>query len=199
MFQRTLGKVTRTLNSLKDREYQPGEITQKIRKQFPATDFLFYTRKSDKIDVNQVVVSGYYDAGLDTERDPCVEIELNYALNLTVDVGTLDRAQLAFDIAECVHHELVHRDQNRHPRQKLKISKQLLELSDEHAYLGEADEIEAYGFSIAAEMYTFKMAMHQCSMYMIYNSLFTGSAVMTNLEKHVKKYFKILELENETK
>jgi hypothetical protein len=199
MFQVTLGKVTTTLNNLKDREYQPRELTQKIRKQFPATDFLFYTKKSNKIDPNQVIVSGCYDADSDNEQDPCIEINLNYAPNLTVDTGKLDRVQLAFDIAECVHHELVHRDQNRHPRQKSKISKKLLETSDEHAYLGDADEIEAYGFSIAAEMHIFKISMHQCSMYTIYNSLFEGSAVMPNLEKHIKKYFKILELEDETK
>lgn len=199
MFQQTLGKVTDTLNNLKDRDYQPGELTQKIRRQFPATDFLFYTRKSDKVDPNQIIVSGYYDAEADNKFDPCVEINLHYAPNLNIDIRQLDRIQLAFDIAECVHHELVHRDQNLNPRKKSKTAQRLLAVSDEHAYLGEADEIEAYGFSIAAEMKVFGVTMHQCSMYTIYNSLFKGSSVMTNLEKHTKKYFRILELDHETK
>ena len=55
-----------------------GEVTRIIRRQFPATDFLFITDRNSGADPDMVIVSGTYDSDHDAMGLPSVEITLSY-------------------------------------------------------------------------------------------------------------------------
>jgi hypothetical protein len=176
-------------------EYTPKQLTNKIRTQFAGTDFSFKTHKDSTVDLGTVVVSGLYDEELDHEGLPAILIMLHYnPAEQSISLSADKKAELAFGVAECVGHELVHRSLVSKPPAN-RIPKYLLEQSDDHGYLGDPGEIEAYGFSIASESILYRRPISECAMYTVYNSLFMDSVVMKLLDKKIFKYYKKLELE----
>jgi hypothetical protein len=142
-----------------------------------------------------VIVAGLYDCYNDANHLPHTEITLCYHPEQELYFGhLLNWEQLTFDIAECIGHEHVHRQQY----QKRKKSTQYVSDIDDQTYLGESAEIEAYGFSIAAEAVAFDRQYHECAMYQIYTKTFDiDHSVIVKLEKQIVKYLKELELEHE--
>lgn len=178
-----------------DRSFTASEFTKLIRRQFPATDFSFCTQRDYAVDPDMIVVAGMYDCYDDSRHLPSIEITLCYHPEQDLYFGHLiDWEQFSFDVAECVGHELVHRQQYK---TKQRLKPYLSENADQ-AYLGHEEEINAYGFSIAAESTVFKKPFTECAMYQAYLSTFdTDPSVILKLEKQIVKYLKEMELENE--
>lgn len=191
---------------------QPGqvilasELTDIFRKGIKIPQVRLYTRRSPGVDLDTVSIGGAYDADLDQDGDPCVEVFVIYNPDQQhINTSVLNWHRVCFDLAECVGHEFVHRTQNK---RKKKIRKYVSRDTDaekrsDQQYMGGSDEIEAYGFSIAAEL----VEMHRCFeldedtlnqvlMYRVYSSTFdTDQSVMLKLHKQISKYLRRLEIE----
>lgn len=173
---------------------QPSELTQLIRKRIQNPLIRFRTLRSPAVYENQVLVSGIYDREEDQQGFACIEVCLNYHPGQRyLDIETLDWQRLIFDVAECVGHELIHRQQRRR-RTRIYIS--TLDsgpLKDEQEYLGGSDEIEAYGFSIAADLivnFNSVDDLAQTDMWKVYANTFEhDQSVLIELEQHVRKYY----------
>lgn len=178
---------------IKGRNYSASELTKIIRRQFPATDFVFKTARDYAVDPDMAVVAGLYDCYDDSQMLPSMTITMCYHPEQeTFFVDLLNWQQLSFDIAECVGHELVHRDQWRNKRKP--VLKPYDSNDEEKAYLGSEDEIEAYGFSIAAESVIFNKPKEECVMYNVYRETFdTDLSVVLKLQHQITAYTNKLE------
>jgi hypothetical protein len=119
---------------------------------------------------------------------------------------TLDWPRLSLDLAECIGHELVHRaQQQRKRRPSVRYRSQELDPQKKHdqEYLGSAEEIEAYGYSIAAELvvkhncFTLeKSCLDQIVMHSVYvNTFDNDESIVLKLHKQISKYLRRLEVD----
>jgi hypothetical protein len=180
-------------------KFTPGSFTSLIRKQFSKSDYIFRTEKSYAVDPNSIIVGGLYDKSNDLEQLPHTEIILYYyPEQLSFTGSDLNWDQLSFDIAECITHEQIHRQQ---VLEKKKCNKYVSKCTDkelrvEQNYLGHDEEIDAYGFSIAAEAAIFNKPYNMCTMYHVYKHTFdTDRSVVVKLEQEIVKYLEQLKLE----
>ena len=184
------------------RSYTPAKFTDLIRRQFNAAAFIVKTDRDLAVDPDQVIVAGLYDCHDDSEMLPSITLTLCYhpAQN-TYFVDLINWGQFAFDLAECMGHEMVHMNQYKFPRAPaLKEYKSPTgeETTLDQEYLGDESEIEAYGFSIAAEMCIFKKSIQDCVMYGVYQETFASDTrIVLQLEQQVEHYYKSLERLNE--
>ncbi len=186
----------------------PAEITALFRKGITDNKVRIRTHRTNVADTDQVLVGGLYDEYDDREELPCIEICLYFNQDVQhIDTSCIDWYRLCFDVAETLGHELVHRDQaHRQRKTKRKYVGRCPknQLNEEQEYLGSNDEIEAYGFSIAAEM----LVMHGITdiddpevqsivMYATYQHAFSqDQSVLLKLRKQILKYLHRLEVEN---
>ncbi len=203
LFLATYEKLLALGQRVQGRSYSASDFTRLIRRQFPATDFVFKTYRDYAVDPDCVIVAGLYDVWDDKQYLPCITVTLCYHPDQEkYFVDLLNWQQLSFDLAECIGHELVHRDQHRNGRKpslKSYVSKSTDPgIKSEQQYLGSEDEIEAYGFSIAAECAVFGKPKDQCVMYQAYVETFdTDTAIVLKLEQQVERYLKRMEHINE--
>lgn len=195
VFLETHKRLVNLGKKVSGRSYSAAEFTRLIRRQYPSTVFSFKTHRDFAVDPDTVIVSGTYDAADDRAGMPSITIILSYhPLQETYFVDLLNWSQLSFDISECAYHEAVHRSQMS---RGVKI-KPYQSLDPEQEYLGGTDEIEAYGFSIAAESFVFQKPVSECVMYMVYRDTFdTDTDIVLQLEKQVNLYLEKLEQVNE--
>jgi hypothetical protein len=179
--------------------FTPGTFTSLIRRQFSSAVYIFRTAKNYAVDVNSIIVGGLYDRDNDHENLPYIEITLYYHPEQQAFAGSdLNWEQLSFDIAECITHEHIHRQQVIN---KVKLKRYVSKANDrelrmEQNYLGHDEELDAYGFSIAAESATFCKPYNMCTMYHVYKTTFdTDHSVVVKLEKEIVKYLEQLTLE----
>lgn len=186
-----LGKYYET----KSRKVTACELTKIIRRQFPAADFSFKTHRDYAVDPDMIVVAGTYDCYNDAQGLPHTEITLCYHPEQDIYfLNLLDWDRISFDIAECIGHELIHRQQYK----QKKKTKAFKSDNNDQAYLGDEAEIDAYGFSIAIESITYNKPITECSMYIAYLNVFDiNHSVVVKLQKAISKYLKELESHNE--
>ena len=184
----------------------PSQLTALLRSAVKDSDVRLFTRRDCKVELGQVCVHGLYDPHDDQAGDACIEISLVY--NSSQQHLVLDPSQwqrLCFETAECIGHELVHRAQYRKRRYRAGREYCSQELDStkkqEQQYLGSADEIEAYAFSIAAELSAMYGKFHiDCQelehviMYQAYVGTFdTDQSVVIKLRQQISKYLCRLE------
>jgi hypothetical protein len=193
LFSATYQKLLTLGERVKGRNYTASNFTRLIRRQFPATDFSFRTQRDYAVDPDSVIVAGYYDPWDDSEMLPCISVTLCYHPEQDLYfVDLLNWQQFSFDLAECIGHELVHQDQTRNGR-KPKLKPYVSDNAD-RAYLGSEDEIEAYGFSIAAECSVFGKTPDQTPMWQAYHETFDNDAqVLLKLKQQVQQYLTRME------
>ena len=191
MFFETYFRLLELEASYSTRAFSASEFTKLIRRQFPAADFSFRTHRDYAVDPNMVIVAGIYDRYNDEQFLPHTEITLCYHPEQDIYLGHLfDWQQISFDIAECVGHETVHRQQYKN---KAKL-KSYISTNSEQEYLGDESEIEAYGFSIAAESVVYKRPYTECTMFTVYkNTFYKDHSVIVKLQKQIVKYLQQLE------
>lgn len=181
-----------------DKKFTPSEFTTLIRRQFAGADFVFKTVKDPVVDPDMIVVAGSYDPMADSLGEPSIEIALCYCPGQKYYfIDLINWERLCFDIAECMCHEGIHQIQYRKQRNQREFTNKLEDIDVNHDpdYLSNDLEIDAYGFSIAAESVTFMQHFTQCSMYKVYERTFDGNhMIMSKLEQHILKYLKYLEM-----
>lgn len=181
-----------------DKKFTPSEFTTIIRRQFAGADFVFKTIKDDAVDPDMIVIAGSYDPMEDSIGEPSIEICLCYCPGQKYYfIDLIDWEKLCFDIAECICHEGIHQLQYRKQRSQREFIMKLDDVNVHHDpdYLSNDLEIEAYGFSIAAESVMYAQHFTECMMYKIYEKTFDKQPmVMAKLEQQILKYLKFLEM-----
>lgn len=164
----------------KNRKLTAPELTKIFRRFVKNDDIKVSTCRSDKVDKNQVVIGGLYDPHEDEANFNSIFIYVNYnPKQSTIYIKNLEWRNICVDLLECLGHELIHQEQFR--SREFDIGPHLFvskkedrDLREEQEYLGNTDEIEAYGYSIAVEVflkdnpktisgkYVIKTAMYKC-------------------------------------
>lgn len=131
------------------------KITDHLKKHIPIK-----TRKSFNflVESNTVWVGGTYYSDYDLNKTKCIEIVLEYNPGQQkLKLRPQQFKRLCWGIADTLLHEIIHMRQYR--RRKFKAlpdyasNAEKLNVRREQSYLGCSDEIDAYGFNIACELY----------------------------------------------
>lgn len=175
-------------------------LTGLVRKLLDPEEFSVITVRDSAVSPDMVIVAGIYDCWNDSAGLPGIEISLCYHPEQQYFfLDLLDWPRLAFDFAECVVHEKIHQEQHRQRKRFSKYRSFSIDesLKREQEYLGAGEEIEAYGFSIAADSIVNDRPWKMCDMYQVYAATFLDDPnVVTKLEKSIVKYLKQLELDH---
>lgn len=181
----------------KDSRLAPSEITELVRKCVSDPHVKIQTRRNSKADLDQVIPHGEYDADLDDEQEPCIYLSLVYHPDQQhLQLNQTDWPRVAFEVVEVIGHEYVHRDQHRR-RFRARGYPSTLEMDHplraDQLYYGDTSEIEAYGFSIAAELAFFydgdSSSAALTDTYQLYQRLFSADqSVILKLDKYILKY-----------
>jgi len=176
------------------------QLTGLVRKLLDPLDYSVVTSRDPAVSPDMVIVAGIYDCWNDSVGVPSIEISLCYHPEQQYFfLDLLDWPRLAFDFAECVVHEKIHQEQHRQRKRFSKYRSFSIDesLKREQEYLGAGEEIEAYGFSIAADSIVNDRPWKMCDMYQVYATTFLDDPnVVTKLEKSIVKYLKQLELDH---
>ncbi len=194
MFHDILVQLQGLSTAIKRARIKPSELTSLVRKRAGHPLVRYRTLRSRAVYNNQVLISGVYDSEEDRQGFACIEVCLNYNPDQkTLDCQMIDWDQLIFDIAECAGHELVHRKQRQRRARAYISDLESGPLKEEQEYLGSSDEIEAYGFSIAADLAVNHQGLediNKTDMWKVYAGTFeSDQSVLLELEQHVRKYY----------
>jgi len=114
-------------------------------------------RQDQKVAFDWVYVGGTYYSDLDEEHRPCIELVFVYnSFQDTINIPRNRYRRMCYIMADTILHELMHMRQYR--RRKFKVlpdyasTAEKTEKRQEQSYLGNSDEIDAYGFNIACEL-----------------------------------------------
>jgi len=107
---------------------------------------------------NQVIISGQYNSEWDEENRKAITICLLYCpFDKRLTMPDCNFINTCKNIADTILHELIHmrqyRRRNFEYRSDYKSKEEQIEKRREQAYLGNKDEIDAFGFNIACELY----------------------------------------------
>ena len=131
-----------------------NKITSHIKKQLPVR---FRKVFNSKVNNNCLHIGGLYNSEFDREKKKCIEIIFEYqnkSAKITLSHQRFRR--ICYSIADTILHEIIHMRQYR--RRKFKVipdydsNASKTKLRIEQSYLGNSDEIDAYGFNIACEL-----------------------------------------------
>jgi len=136
--------------------WTPAEITALVRKQISNPDIKIFTRRDHAVSMDHIAIGGVYDHDCDDQGEPCIELYMTYHPDqVRCEWGKMDWNRVSFDLAEALGHELVHKEQHRRRTASREYPSTLPKNHPDHddqSYLGDTKEIEAYGFTIAAEL-----------------------------------------------
>jgi hypothetical protein len=110
-----------------------------------------------KIEKGVVYIGGMYYSEWDRTKQKCIELQFYYqSKNDTYLLDSRRFKRMCNHFADTILHEIIHMRQFR--RRKFKFlpdypsNAEKTEQRDEQSYLGNSDEIDAYGFNIACEL-----------------------------------------------
>lgn len=179
------------------RTLAPSDVTRIIRRQFDSNIYVLVTSRSEIVSPDMIVVSGFYDCFDDAQDLPCIQLSLDYHPNQAFYITNLiDWERLAFDLAEASGHEMIHRQQhwNGMYGQTYQSLSQDLAIKQDQEYFGHANEIAAYGFSIALESMHRNISYEDCEMYGVYQRVFVDDQkIIVKLQHYIIKYLKQME------
>jgi hypothetical protein len=143
----------------KARKFTPSELTKILRKFVGTEDIKLKTHRDKNVDKNQVIITGHYDSWEDEANYASIVIYANFNPDQgVIFMKNIDWHRLCVDLVECTGHEIIHQAQYR--ARDFDIGEKIFVSGSKDAgrrlaqeYLGNPDEIEAYGYSIAAEIY----------------------------------------------
>lgn len=178
------------------KSFTPAEFTKIIKNHFNS-NVIFKTQKVNELEINEIIISGYYDPLEDRDNQPCIEINIIYSKSQKlISINNIDWDNISFQLSEVIGHELIH--QNQFNKRNFQYPKLDNNLTQHQEYLGNPDEIEAYGFSVAADFVTRGLELNQFyhnpnNILSDYFKLFTQNHyVVVKLFKFTSKYFNIL-------
>jgi hypothetical protein len=140
-------------------EFTVAEFTKIMRNFTASSDVKILSARHSEVDLNQIVITGEYDPFDDESGLPAITITVNYSpQQKTVKFNDVDWPQVCIDLIECTGHEVIHRQQYRN--RNFEIPELIFaskgkegKAKEIQEYLGNVDEIEAHGYSIAAEVF----------------------------------------------
>lgn len=179
--------------------FTPAEITTLVRKQIQDPDVKVFTRRDRAVSMDHIAIGGLYDHECDDQGEPCIELYATYHPDqVRCEWHKLDWNRVSFDLAEALGHEMVHREQHRRGRASREYPSALPKNHPDHedqSYLGETKEIEAYGFTIAAELICYHdgnidlLEQSDIVMWNTYCQVFAqDQSVVLKLREQVVKY-----------
>ena len=139
-------------------KFSVPQLTKELRDFVGTDDIKLFTKRDANVDKNQIVISGLYDPFEDQANFSSISIFVNYSKQKNIVIQNLDWLGICISLIECVGHESIHQEQyrardfDRGPNIFVS-AKEDTKLRNDQEYLGDPDEIEAYGFSIAAEVF----------------------------------------------
>ena len=145
--------------SIQAQRFTIPAFTQLLR-DFTGTSHIKVKTARDKVvNKNQIIVAGSYDPEEDAANCPAIIIYITYNPDQKrICIKDIDWSQLCLDLIECSGHEVIHQTQYRlrgfdiGPNIFVSLSPEERKRTDQE-YLGNPDEIEAYGYSIAVEVF----------------------------------------------
>jgi len=145
--------------AIQSQRFTIPEFTQLLRG-FVGTKHIKVKTSRDKVvSKNQVIIGGSYDPEEDAANCPSIIIYITYNPDQKrIRIKDIDWSQLCLDLIECSGHEIIHQTQYRlrgfdiGPNIFVSLSPEERKRTDQE-YLGNPDEIEAYGYSIAVEVF----------------------------------------------
>lgn len=199
--------------ALKDKRelyYTPAKITKIFRDTLGTDDIMFKTVRNGDIEPGDVIVSGEYDKIDDEENFSSITIYVGFHPNDTlIRIGDLNLKQLAIAVIECIGHEQI--QQKRYRDRDFDVDPTIFisgvqddEDWQEQQYLGQPDKVEAYGYSIACELFLRHRAkiltgqhLYKTLMYRVYASQFGEKHPIVNqLISNTLKYYSKMSGEN---
>lgn len=197
-FYNTFASVLMAAGRARTRQIKPKDLTRKIRKLLHDYPVVVQTGRDHAVDFDKILISGFYERDTDSLQTQSIVIVLNFHPDqIQIATKRLDWYKLAFDVAECLGHEQVHHD-NRDQKHRAYVSHcQEQHLKDEQEYLGDSDEINAYGFSIAADILIHLQGRYnqrgKAEMYKIYKKVFAKDRqVINQLDQRIQQHLKRL-------
>ncbi len=192
------------LGSLTTSRMAVTELTKKMRKVVGTDEIRLFTKRDSKVDKNDIVIGGLYDPFEDQAGLPSVSIYVTYSpKQKTIRFQDIDWPSISLCVVECIGHELVHQEQYRARDFDLGptffvSAKEDKALRENQEYLGSTDEIEAYGYSIAAEIFLKECPekisgknVVKTALYKSYVEAFGANhIVVRHLLENVLKYYK---------
>lgn len=163
------------------------------------------------VQTNEIYVGGFYYSERDQDGLPPIEINLAYCPKQThIDLIQDQLSKICTLMADVVLHEIIHLKQYRH-RDFSDITCYISKAEDpeqrtQQEYLGDRDEVEAYAFNIACELWDrfgnnitrstrwldsdkwVSSPMSQMHQYMIVFDGDHNHPVIQKLKKHTRRY-----------
>lgn len=145
--------------TIQSSKFTVPEFTALLRG-FIGTEYVKVRTSRDKVvNKNQVIIGGSYDPEEDEANCPSIVIYVTYnPEQKKICIRDIDWPQLCLDLIECSGHEVIHQTQYRMrgydigPNIFVSLSPVERKRTDQE-YLGNPDEVEAYGYSIAIEVF----------------------------------------------
>ncbi len=205
--------------ALKNRQglyYTPAKITKLFRELVNNDDIVFKTSRNPLIELGDVVVTGEYDCLDDMENYSSITIYVGFNPKETLlhvgAPGAFNLKKLAINVVECLGHEQVkqtrHRSRNFDVNPVIFISgAQQDDDWQEQQFIGQEDEVEAFGYSIACEMFLKYRAnvltsqhLFKTLMYRVYSTQFgENHPIVNQLVSYTLSYYSKLRGENNGK
>lgn len=145
-----------------DRKHElltPAALTRLVRSSIKIPKILIITAKDETVDIDEIYVTCKYDPEADMEQEPSITVTLAYSpQQQTICVADLSWEEICITIIETIGHEMVHQMQHRErqydgPEVIFCSGNKNLHTRAVQDLLGQEDEIEAHGFSIAVAAY----------------------------------------------
>lgn len=159
---------------------------------------------------DKIYIAGTYYSNKDRSKKRCIEIVCEYNIDKTITLTKKEFQIISVHITDTILHEIVHMRQHRRRKFKLLPDYQSTAESStqrrEQEYLGNTDEIDAYGFNISCYLMTkFKGNVNKAVKYLNQNrsskfnwgwSMYLNAfdknhnhPIMRRLKKKVIRYF----------
>jgi len=196
--------------SILTQKFTVPQFTKLIRELVGTTDIKVKTSRDKTVLKNHIVVNGDYDQENDESNLPPITIYITYnSSQKKIAIKDINWPKLCLDLIECTGHEIIHQTQYRlrgfdiGPHIFVSLSPEEGKRREQE-YLGNADEVEAYGYSIAIEIlindypkkitnkYIVKTEMYKC----YENAFGREHKVVKQLLLFVIKYYEALSEDN---
>jgi hypothetical protein len=188
-------------------------ILRQVRKQIPFTECKIIGVSTLSIATNSLQVSGQYDPDADEYGECPILVEINFPKRKDSfsfsedDFSRLHWSEFCMDFMSILGHEFMHLNQFRRRNfrwtKAYKSSLTCPKKKEIQEYFGDADEIDAYAFSAAANLIIdaiyFKkktVVVEHTRLYKTYSKIFDKhDPVILKFVKLTKKYYLRLELQ----
>jgi hypothetical protein len=197
-------------DSLEGRIVDSAYLLKRVRRAVPYQEVKIVSNKTLSVTTNRFNVSGAYIPDRDEEGLVPIEVEIalpkgkDYYYFDSSDLSRNHWSELCIDIAGLLGHEFVHMHQFRRRNFKwcrsYKSNHKKLNIREAQEYYGDADEVDAYAYTAAAELaietltQEKKPKLENLRLYKTYTQVFSKQdPVVEKFVRLTARYYKKLE------